>query len=195
MAAGLGLLVFLALFPRIASASLQAVGDFLVVRDPVIPVDAVIAISGDGTGERVVTASSLLRQGNARWLILSGSTAGAAPGGAVAAMLRVAMRSGVPAERILIETGSASTLDNARNSARLMQARGLRTAILVSSPYHTRRAAWIFLSEFQPRGLNVRAYAAHNSFFDAREWWTRARDRGLVLGEYRKLLGFMVGAR
>jgi uncharacterized SAM-binding protein YcdF (DUF218 family) len=184
-------LVGLALTPP----GLQALGDFLVVRDPAVPVDAVIAISGDGTGERVKTASALVLDGYARWLIVSGSTGGAAPGGATAEMVRVAIHEGISRERILIDDQSVGTSDNARHSAALMQANSLHQAILVTSPYHTRRASWIFRLEFLPRRLEVRTIAAQNSFFDVRQWWTRPGDRDLVIREYMKLAGFVLGIR
>lgn len=172
-------------------AGLETAGHLLTVRDPLVPVDAIIAISGDGTGERAWTAARLSRRGLAPWLILSGSALGRAPGGATAAMVREAMAAGVPQERILVEQTSLSTRDNARNSADLMEAQGLHTAILVTSPYHTRRALWIFRAEFAPRGLTVRVYAAEDSFFDPRLWWTRPRHWSLVASEYRKIFAFL----
>lgn len=129
------------------------------------------------------------------WVILSGSTSGHARGGATAAMMRQAMRAGVPGDRLLIDDQSDSTWENARNTARLMRAHGLRRAIVVTSPYHTRRAAWVFRAVFRPQGLQVRLLAVSDSFFRVDEWWTRHRDRNLVAREYAKLLGFLVGIR
>lgn len=194
---GFGLILALLLAVAFPESMLQALGDFLVIRDPVEPVDAVIAISGDGTGERARTAAALVRQGYGRWLMLSGSgrRPGAPPGNATAAMVRDALEAGIPRDRMLIDDQSWSTIDNARNSARLMQARHLTRAIVVTSPYHTRRAAWAFRSVFLPRGLDVRVVAAQNSFFDVRQWWTREDSRWFVIREYAKLLGFVMGLR
>lgn len=192
---GVGLLLGLGVWFGATPVGLQTLGDFLVVRDPLGPVDAVVAISGDGVGERARTASKLVREGYASWLILSGSRGGAAPGGATAEMVRVALREGIPQDRILVDDQSTGTLDNARHSAALMQAHNLRRAILVTSPYHTRRASWVFRSEFLRRGLDVRTFAAEDSIFDVKEWWTRPTDRWLVIREYEKLLAFAFGIR
>lgn len=178
-----------------APSLLQAVGDFLVITDPPAPADVVIAVSGDGTGERARAAADLLRRGYVRWVIISGSRRGFAPGGATAAMVRQALRAGVPRARLLVEDASTSTLDNARHTARLMRAHGLRRAIVVTSPYHTRRAAWTFRSVFRPQGLQVRVLAAGDSFFQVKGWWTRPQERALVVREYAKLLAFLVGIR
>ena len=194
---GFGLILALLLSVAFPESMLQAVGDFLVIRDPVEPVDAVIAISGDGTGERARSAAALVRQGYGRWLMLSGSGSrpGAAPGNATAAMVRDAIEAGIPRDRMLIDDQSWSTIDNARNSARLMQAHQLTRAIVVTSPYHTRRAAWAFRSVFLPRGLDIRVVAANNEYFNMRSWWTRPNDRIFVIREYAKLVAFLAGLR
>jgi uncharacterized SAM-binding protein YcdF (DUF218 family) len=176
-------------------AGLQALGDFLVVRDAVQPADVVIVVSGDGTGERARTAARLVRQGLAPWLLVSGGRTGAAPGGAAAEMARVAVAAGVPPERVVVDDGARSTRDNARRSAALMARSGWTSAILVTSPYHTRRAAWVFRAEFLPRGWTLRVYAAEGSFFEVERWWTRSQARALVWGEYVKLTAWLLGLR
>jgi uncharacterized SAM-binding protein YcdF (DUF218 family) len=171
------------------SAILQAIGDFLVVRDPLTRADAVIAISGDGTGERARAAARLVLGGYGEWLIVSG------PGSAARHMMEAAVDEGLRRERILIEGRSESTLDNARHTAELMVRRGLRRAIVVTSTYHSRRTAWIFRSEFIPRRLDVRVMAVDNTYFNMNQWWTREVERTFVLREYTKLAGFLVGIR
>jgi len=169
---------------------LQAIGDFLIVRDPLESADVVVAISGDGTGERARTAARLVLEGHGMWLIVSGS-----PGKSTLDMMGVALEMGVPRERILVDETADSTLHNAEHSARLMQERGLRRAIVVTSLYHARRAAWVFRSVFAPRRLRVRTFATENVYFEMRQWWTRADDRRFVLREYAKLGAFLVGLR
>lgn len=171
---------------------LQGAGDFLVVEDPIQPADAAIAVSGNGR-ERVETAAALVRQGAARWLILSGGPPGL-PGSAVE-LVRYAREAGADPEIVLADDGATSTVGNAERSAAVMEARGLRSAILVTSPYHMRRAILIFRSVFGPRGLSVRAFPARQAFFDPHRWWTRRQDRALVVREYLKLAAFLVGVR
>jgi uncharacterized SAM-binding protein YcdF (DUF218 family) len=168
---------------------LQAIGDFLVVQDALVPADVVIAISGDA--ERVRTASDLLNHGYGRWLLLSGGPLGRY--GSVARMASDARDHGVSEARMLLDAHAISTTGNAEGSARLMQARGLHSAILVTSPYHMRRAIIIFRSVFQPRGLSVRAFPVQDSFFKVRGWWWRRMERQLVLREYGKLLALLAG--
>ncbi len=185
-----GVVLTVLLFGSLVPSVLQAVGDFLIVRDALLPSDAVVAISGDGIGERAAAAAKLVQQGYARWLILSGS-----PGSSTSVMVSAALRVGVPQDQILVDDRSESTLENARNTVKIMKARELRRAILVTSEYHTRRAAWVFRSEFLPHRLGLKVMAAENSYFDMRLWWTRERERTVVIREYAKLMAFLVGFR
>jgi uncharacterized SAM-binding protein YcdF (DUF218 family) len=59
----------------------------------------------------------------------------------LAALLRAA---GVPAERIVVETGSRNTRENAREAARIAAARGWRRIALVTSAAHVPRALGCF---------------------------------------------------
>ena len=94
---------------------------------------------------------------------------------------------------LLLDEQATSTYENAVGSARLMQVHGLSSAILVTSPYHMRRAAIEFRSVFLPQGLTVRAFPAQDSFFRLERWWTRGKDRALVIREYLKLVAFLAG--
>jgi uncharacterized SAM-binding protein YcdF (DUF218 family) len=173
-------------------AALQSAGDFLAVRDPLAQTDAVIAISGDGR-ERVRTAADLVHQGVATWLLVSGGPPGL-PGSA-AEMVGYAREAGMEDDRVLVDVGATSTVENAEGSARVMRAHGLRSAILVTSPYHMRRSVVIFRGTFHRQGLSVRAYPARDSFFEVEGWWKRRRDRELVFREYAKLAAYLVGFR
>ncbi|MDR7519612.1 MAG: YdcF family protein [Armatimonadota bacterium] len=168
---------------------LQAIGDYLVVREPLGPADVVVAISGDGIGERARAAARLVLKGYGRVLIVSG------PGSAARHMAEAAADEGLARERILIEDKADSTLENARYTADLMLQGGLRRAIVVTSGYHARRTAWVFKSEFAPRRLEARVWGIDNSYFTMERWWTRDVERTFVLREYAKLAAFLVGIR
>lgn len=172
---------------------LQAAGDFLVVSDALRSADAIIAIGGDGP-ERIFTALRLLREGYGRWLVVSGGPYGRGFNSAIL-MRNQAIRGGLPAERIIVDDVAESTVGNAVGSARLMKRRGLRSAILLTSPYHTRRAAIVFSRYFRRDGLVVRVLAVDDGYFRIDRWWTREPDRGLVLREYTKLLAFLGGVQ
>ncbi|KAB8313982.1 YdcF family protein [Tolypothrix campylonemoides VB511288] len=87
----------------------------------------------------------------APWVVLSG---GGAIGRTEADMMARAIgRLDVPASALLLETESRDTRDNARNTAELARARGIRRIVLVTSALHMPRAAALFRAE----GLEVTA--------------------------------------
>jgi len=172
---------------------LQAAGDFLAVSDPVRPVDAALVIGGD-VFERLATSRRLLQDGYGQWLVISGGPYGRGLNSAVT-MRHQALASGVPAGRILVDDTSESTVDNAEMTARLMASHGLRTGVVLTSPYHTRRAGVVFFRVFRRTGLLVRVLAVDDGHFRLELWWTRPNDRRLVVREYLKLAAFLGGAR
>jgi uncharacterized SAM-binding protein YcdF (DUF218 family) len=102
-------------------------------------------------------------------------------------MKRDAMRLGVPAAAILVEPTAADTEENARLTAQLMSERGLHTAILVTSPYHQRRAAMLFSRAFARGGLTFLNHPADDPQWDPDRWWLREPSRSLTLVELAKL--------
>src|SRR6185437_10459810 len=90
---------------------------------------------------RVERGVALLRRGAAPLLVLSG---GGAPLSEAAAMRELALREGVGEAALLLEPRSRNTFENARETARLLQDRGLGRVVLVSDRYHLPRARLLF---------------------------------------------------
>jgi uncharacterized SAM-binding protein YcdF (DUF218 family) len=59
-------------------------------------------------------------------------------------MARAAAAQGVPASAIFVEASSNDTIHNACYAARIMKAHGWRSAEIITSPAHTRRAGIVF---------------------------------------------------
>lgn len=166
--------------------SLAAVGHALRVEDPLAPADAIVSVSGDA-GPRVRTAVALWRQGYAPVIVFSGAARDPESVSSAEIMKREAMRLGVPGERILLEEGSSTTQQNAEKVAELLPSVGLRSAILVTSPYHQRRAAMHFEREFESAGLELRNYPAEDPRWDPTLWWVAEPSRSLTIVELAKL--------
>ena len=174
-------------------AVLVGIGHFLDVADPLAKADAIVAISGD-TGARADTAIALWKRGYAPLLIFSGGSKDPESVASAELMKRTAVAAGVPASAIAVEGSSATTEENAARVAELMSARGLRSAILVTSPYHQRRAATLFEREFERRGgLEFHNHPAADPEWDENLWWTRDPSRTLTLIELAKLGALVAG--
>ena len=70
-------------------------------------------------------------------------------------MMRQALSQGIPESSILLEDRSLSTFENAKYSLKIMQDQGNKSAIIVTSPYHTRRASIIFAQFFKEIQLTI----------------------------------------
>ena len=175
-------------------ALLVGVGHWLEVTDPLAKADAIVAISGD-TGARADSAIALWKQGYAPLLIFSGGSKDPDSVASAELMKRTAVAAGVPANAILVEGESATTEENAKRVAELMRTRALRSAILVTSPYHQRRAAMLFEREFGPGSLRLVNRPATDPVWNPNLWWTSDPSRSLTLIELAKLGALVVGQR
>jgi uncharacterized SAM-binding protein YcdF (DUF218 family)/glycosyltransferase involved in cell wall biosynthesis len=94
--------------------------------------------AGGGYQERVKQAADLYRQGLAGHVIFSSGFVFAFQEAEV--MRALAIDNGVPASAIELETHAANTHENVLFSQRILESNGWRRVLLVSSPYHMRRA-------------------------------------------------------
>ena len=162
------------------------IGSWLAVEDPLAKADAIVAISGD-TGARANTAITLWKDGWAPIIVFSGAAIDPESVSSAEIMRREALRQGVPENATVIEPASATTEENAAEVAKLMVQRKLRSAILVTSPSHQRRAAFEFGRAFEPSGLSFRNYPARDPEWNAFLWWRQEPVRSRTLLELVKL--------
>ena len=94
--------------------------------------------AGGGYQERVKQAVDLYTAGWAPRMIFSTGFVFAFREGEV--MRSLAMANGIPDEAIVLETQARNTFENVARSRDILIARGWRRVLLVSSPYHMRRA-------------------------------------------------------
>lgn len=100
---------------------------------------------------RIDHALSLYQQGLVTKIIFTGGYGTGAPYAESQVAEKYAIRNGVKATDILIETRSRSTVDNIIEAKALMNSSGFSTAIIVSDPLHLKRASII------ARNLNISA--------------------------------------
>lgn len=176
---------------------LPAIGRFLVVSDPLQAADAILPLGGAGR-TRTQAAAELYRQGLAPWFVVTDMPINT-PGiretyGEL--MRREAAWQGAPEERIVIASGThRTTYSEARALRQLMTERGWRTLIVVTDPYHTRRARMCFRDVFRGTDLQVMVHAANPSWWQPDWWWRDADSLRETWTEYLKLVLYLVGMR
>src|SRR6266542_112301 len=161
-------------------------GSWLAVEDPLAKSDAIVAISGD-TGTRADTAITLWKAGWAPVIVFAGAAIDPESVSSAEIMRREALRQGVPENAMLIEPASTTTEENASEVAKLMVEHKLRSIVLVTSPYHQRRAAIEFGRAFEPSGLTFRNYPARDPAWNPFLWWRQEPLRSRTLLELVKL--------
>ena len=148
--------------------------------------DAIVVISGDEGLARFREGIRLYRAGWAPTLVFSGAAQdGVASNAAV--MRAMALAEGIPQSAVLTDEVAQDTLGNALHTRALLQGRGLRSAIVVTSPYHVRRAVLTFQAVYQGSGIRVIGRSAPDSDWRKASWWARPATRALTFRELEKL--------
>jgi len=168
---------------------LGAMGDYLVAREDLQPSDAIIVLAGNSI-YRSQHAALLYQRGLAPRVMVSNEPIRTHGFDSTWLELRQLglIKLDIPDDAIVpIEEVSGSTHEEALHSRDIMQQRGWHSAIVVTDPFHTRRALLTFQSVFNPAGLTVRPAPAEGSKYQTDGWWHDA-DRGIrVIQEYIKL--------
>jgi uncharacterized SAM-binding protein YcdF (DUF218 family) len=157
-------------------------------RDEAVAADAIIVLgarvdtngqAGPDLRSRTLHAVELFQQGLAPQLICTGGYEGDRLSAAAVAC-RLAVANGIPAGSVVLAEGSMTTWEDARSAARLMKARGWRSAILVSHPLHLERARLLF------QGQGITVYPSPTSTdlgaipWQDRAWLTAREAAGIV---------------
>lgn len=108
----------------------------LVVSVPLERADALIVLGGEAEA-RPVEAARLYRQGVAPLVFVTGL-------GDASRNRQILIGAGVPALRITTEPKATSTYENAVLLKPLLERSDVKSAVIVTSPFHTRRALATF---------------------------------------------------
>ena len=156
---------------------------------PPVPADLLVVLGGD-SGDRVLTAASTFRNGAAPYVLLAGLETSPLETRPVYMHWRagVLTERGVPADRILLDTASTSSWEEAVNTLRLMQERGWTRVVVISDPYHMRRLDWIWSRVFRGSGRHYSLVASAPPYWQPDRWWTSERAGAAVIMEYIKLV-------
>jgi uncharacterized SAM-binding protein YcdF (DUF218 family) len=166
---------------------LDKAGRYLLKKDELKPADVIVVLSGEEK-ERINYGVRLFKDGWSRKdrIIMSGGPA-VGDHSLAALMKDYAAHLGIPARDILTEDRSRSTEENALYTRKLLSRKGYKSIILVTSPYHSKRASVIFRDILGGHWKIVSA-PCEPSWFSFDGWWKRPRDRDTVLSEFSKFL-------
>jgi uncharacterized SAM-binding protein YcdF (DUF218 family) len=183
------LLVLLAVIAAVwifSAPLLRGIGSVLEAGGPPVAADAIVVLSGDGRGNRMLKGAELGKQGYAPVVIASnGGDRYARTDSALA--IEFAIAHGYPAG-LFLETKwkATSTLEEARNTVALLRARGIHRILIVTSAWHTARAGRIY-RRLAPE-LEIHLVGVDDPAWDHGNWWRRREGRKEFIVEFSKTI-------
>jgi uncharacterized SAM-binding protein YcdF (DUF218 family) len=186
----LGFLLLAVLIFATRNVWLTWLGEALVFTTPPCKADVIVVLAGDYEGNRMLKAGELQREGWAPLVLVSG--AGRSYGvneGELA--IQFAIRAGYPSAAFQnIPSPARSTEEEAEYMAAILRRRGVHRFLLVTSDYHSHRAADIYRKTAPDIPFCV--VAAHDPDFTPGGWWHTREGRKTAFFEWCKTLAHVL---
>lgn len=179
------LVAILVLVFVIGLGAIIGIGYYLSPQNEPQKADAIVVVSGGQTTSRAQRGIELYKQGYAPNIIFSGAALDDGPSNAYA-MRSQALAEGIPASHIYIDEISQNTYENAVHTKEILNGLNAKKIILVTSPYHQRRANQTFRavlgSDYEVLGVS-----AFDDRWSKSQWWRRGFPLFITLSELWKL--------
>jgi len=171
-------LILVLLLVSTAKAWLPAIGRWFVVQTKIANADAIVILAGGGP-ERLCYGIELFKRGIAPELWYTGDKPLETRSDFMDSeqALNFALRYGVPKEKIRI-LPSTSTFEDGKVISDLVKEKKIKALILVTSWYHTRRAANVIKHSMADTNIAVYISSSTNLPFTPDNWWRD--EEGLV---------------
>jgi uncharacterized SAM-binding protein YcdF (DUF218 family) len=176
---------------------------FLIVNTPLNHADAIVVLSGAAVyRERTERAADYYRQGVADRILITNdnlrgewsSTEQRNPFFHERARNNL-LTLGVPADRVeLIPDPVANTSEEAQALKRYAEVHKLKSLLVVTSAYHSRRALWTLGKVFKETAIKIgiRSVEGGEQTPSPSTWWLYTRGWQMVAGEYVKMAYYFV---
>jgi uncharacterized SAM-binding protein YcdF (DUF218 family) len=169
---------------------LRGLGAYLIISSDLQAANAIIVLSG-GDESRMSEALQLYNENFAKKIILTetGQTVEGFSQLHSFDMRIVLLSNGVPSGNIFItDRLVSSTHDEALAVKNLMINQQMKSAIIVTDPYHTRRALNIFQENFNDTDIRLSIQPVPNSWYNSRTWFLKLDGWKFTMLEYIKLV-------
>lgn len=170
--------------------ALTAAGQHLVEDAPPTKADVIVVLGGDAFGTRIIRGAQLARAGYAPYVLVSGPHS--LLGHESDETIEYARRQGYPASLFRpLNHELNSTRSEAQFIDQYLRFHGTHKILLVSSNYHTRRAATL-MRQYAPE-IRVVAVAAPDPAFTPDRWWKSRDGQKTFLYEWMKTVATALG--
>ncbi len=169
---------------------LTEAGNILVEDDGPQKAEAAVVLGGDDSGMRIIKAAQLAQAGYVPYVLVSGPKS--LLGHESDMTIEYAERRGYPASLFRpLPHNLNSTRSETAFIGKYLREHGIHKILLVTSNYHTHRAA--YLMRKQNPGLQVVAVAAPDAFFTPGGWWQSRDGQKTFLLEWMKTVATRLG--
>ena len=171
---------------------LRLMGNYLIVDDPLQKADLITAVSGPDY--RIVYTADLYQKGLSPRLFYTGGYNENDHRYAANWSEYQATLQGVPPEAISIdETTVISTYQEAVRVKDFIDAHPgqIKTIIVVTDPYHTRRAKWAYQKVLGDQVRVLMAPVPFDRTGYTKNWWANSTSRKMVFEEYFKYMFYL----
>lgn len=176
---------------------------FLITGAPLDKADAIVVLGGSAAyKERAHEAARLLFEGRSQLILITNDNMRGPWSSKDQRNLYYYERSfeelekaGVQPQNIdLAMTPVTSTYDEAQVVREYAQQRGLRSILIVTSEYHSRRALWVYSRVFRDTGVRLGLVSARlgEESPPPATWWLSVRGWKLVPTEYVKMIYYVI---
>jgi uncharacterized SAM-binding protein YcdF (DUF218 family) len=173
------------------AAILTAAAKYLVSSGPPHKADIAVVLGGDWSGNRVLKAAELVREGYAPKILVSGPF-GVYGHSECDLEIPFAVQHGFPESYFVhLEHHAHSTMEEAGVIVSALRREHVTSVLLVTSDYHTRRAGRIF--RHAAPDLSFYVVAAPDEYFSMNGWWRNREGRKTFLIEWMKTVAEWFG--
>jgi uncharacterized SAM-binding protein YcdF (DUF218 family) len=190
--AGAVLLVLVAAIWLLRVPLLTLAATLLVQDDGPHKADAILVLGGDDSGARIIKAAQLAEQGYSPFVLVSGppNLLGHDSDGTI----EYARRMGYPVtlfRPVWLPAGTDSTRSEATFLGNYLRTHAIHNILLVTSNFHSRRAARLWRK--QAPWIGVTVVAAPDPSFAPDRWWKTRTGQKIFLLEWTKTVAAWLG--
>ena len=175
---------------------MQEISEALVYEDELIPAEAIVVLTGSWSGNRISGGASLFHKGYGEVVVFVGYQI--YPGTNLYVLMKnYAIRLGVPEKNIIAQpkiSGDLNTWGEGQAILKLLEEKSIKSFILVTSKFHTRRAHAVYKRLINESNFNIKfqIYGAEDPDIPIRNWWKTRVGKKVIFMEYLKTINYML---
>jgi uncharacterized SAM-binding protein YcdF (DUF218 family) len=188
------LLLFLLALYVFSTPLLATAAHLLIEDDSPRKAEAIVVLGGDAYGDRTLKGAQLAKEGYAPFVIVSGPPG--LIGYASSEEIQFAGQHGYPPSlfrEIDLPAEAESTRTEEDFLGKYLAARGIKSILLVTSNFHTRRAKKLWQRENPAIAVAVVPSVDPLRYFTPQTWWKTRAGQKIFLMEWLKTISVVLG--